>query len=167
LDSDDSFSSELISDLDVSVVSPVGTPGVSDVVESSSEESLALVSGGSDSVVELAEAILAVEDTFMVELEILGGSINGDSNWSLSDGALEEVSEVWPNFVDLINENFAVNIISAYSILGSVLVVGFSGQTILGSVLHGKLLPSTIATVTLLVTVNQLLLRKILEISVS
>lgn len=71
--------------VDVTIVSPGWSPGVSDDVVGLSSGGNT-ISDSSDGVIKGSTAFLGVHDTTSVSLEDLGVSLNGDGNWSLSNG---------------------------------------------------------------------------------
>ena len=74
-------------DLDVSLVSPRGSPGVSDDVVLLSV--LGSVSNGSNGVIELGSASSGVQNTGGVVLENSLVGLDGNRHWLLVDGSLE------------------------------------------------------------------------------
>lgn len=74
-------------DLNVSLVSPRGSPGVSDDVVVLS--ALGSVSNGGNGVIELGSASGGVQNTGGVVLEDSLVGLDGDRNWLLVDGSLE------------------------------------------------------------------------------
>ena len=86
LDSADSLALDG-SDLDVSLVSPGGSPGVSNDVVLLSV--LSSISNSGDSVVKAGSAGLGVQDTGGVVLEHSLVSLDGDGNWLLVNSCLE------------------------------------------------------------------------------
>ena len=83
LDTADTFSCNG-GDLDVSLISPSGTPRVSDDVEVLA--SFGSVTDGGDGMIEVVTISTVVEDTSSVTLEVVVGSIDGNASWSLGDG---------------------------------------------------------------------------------
>ena len=144
-------------DLNVSLVSPGSTPGVSDEVVVLSR--LGSVSDGSDGVVELGSAEGGVQDTGFVLLEDGSVGLNGHGHWLLGNGGLELGNRLsWDGLVGLD--------INLSGVLGSLAGSGSSGVgvvalEVLGLLLgvdEGAGLPSTVASVGLGVAVNELLL---------
>lgn len=89
LDTADTFTG-LGGDLNVSCLSPAGTPGVSDKVVFFSV--LGSVSDSGDGVVKGGSASAGIEDTTGVHLEDSSVGFDGNSNWSVGDGSLELVN---------------------------------------------------------------------------
>jgi len=87
LDTADTWAITDIGDLEVSVVTPGGAPGVLDEVVGLSV--LGSVSNGEDTVVELSSASGGVEDARSVSLEGTLVGLDGDGGWSGLDGGLE------------------------------------------------------------------------------
>ena len=147
------------SDLDVSLVSPRGTPGVSDDVVLLSR--LGSVSDGGDGVIELGSAGGGVHDTGGVHLEDGSVGLNGNGSWSLGNGGLE--------LVDGLGGDVGVGGNSDLTLGGGVLAGSVSGGVWVGSlelltvglgVGEGVVLPSSSASVGGGVAVNELLLGK-------
>jgi hypothetical protein len=74
-------------DLDVSFLSPNGSPGVSNEVVLLAR--LNSVTNGGDGVVEGGSASLGVQDTGFVLLEDGSVGLNGNGDWSLGNGGLQ------------------------------------------------------------------------------
>lgn len=144
-------------DLDVSLVSPGSTPGVSNEVVLLSV--LGSVTNSGDGVVELGSAELGVHNTGLVLLEDGSVGLNGHGHWLLGNGGLELVNRLgWDGLVGLD--------INLSGVLGSLARSGSSGVGVVAlevlSVLFGVDesvgLPSTVASVGLGVAINELLL---------
>jgi len=162
-DTDGTFDS---SDLNVTFISPVGSPGVSDNVEILG--SVITVSDSGDSVIELGSAGSRVDDSGSVTLEDTGSSADGDGGWSTSNSSLKLGSGFWGNSVNFINESSGVTLdlgwassslsisSSVWKLLGQMLTVG-------SNVLHGFGLPSTTASSAVGVTGDNLLLGEIVK----
>ena len=151
-------------DSDVAILTPRSSPGVSHDVKVLT--SLRAIADSGDGVIELGSAFAGVQDTGLIHLEDSLVSLNGDRDWALSDGSLQLVNGLGSDVVDLGNENLTLGGISlALAILGVVWVVRLSLLLVGLEVGHGVLLPSTIASIGLLVAVNQLLLGEAEELS--
>ena len=151
-------------DLDVSLVSPVLGPGVSDEVVVLA--TLGSVSNGGDGVVEVGSAVWGVQNTTRVSLEDELVGLNGNGGWSLGDGGLELVDRVgWDVSVGLhVNLTLVLGVL-ARSVSGGVDVIRLEVLGILLSVVEGGMLPSSIATIGDGVAVNELLLGEVEELS--
>jgi len=162
LDTADSLSGGLHGDLDVSSISPAGSPGVSDDV------SIGVVSDGGDGVIELGSALSRVEDSTGVSLEDRSVGLDGDGNWSLGNGGHEGGGR---SSLDVVLRSDHTDLSgvgggSARSVSGGVLVVRLEGEVVGGRVSHGEVLPSTIASVAGGVAINELLLGEGEEVGV-
>ena len=147
------------SDLDVSLVSPRGTPGVSDDVVVLG--SIVSVSDGGDGVVELGSASGGVEDSTGVHLEDRSVGLNGDGGWSLGNGSLELINGLGSNVGVGGNTNLTLGgRVLAGSISGSVWIVSLELLSVGLGIGEGVVLPSTRASVGSGVAVNELLLGK-------
>ena len=144
-------------DLDVALISPGGTPGVSNEVVLLA--GLGSVTNSGDGVVELGSAELGVHNTGLVLLEDRSVGLNGDGNWLLGNGGLELVNgSSWDGLVGLD--------INLSGVLGGLAGSGSSGVGVVALEVLGVLLgvdesvglPSTVASVGLGVAVNELLL---------
>ena len=164
-DSDGTFNS---SDLDVTFISPVGSPGVSNDVEILG--TVITVSDGGDGVIELGSAGGGVDNTGGVTLEDTGSGADGDGGWSTSDGSLKLGSGFWCDVVDAVDEDMRVTLQFAWarSSLSISSSVWNSFSKMLSSssnVHHGFLLPSSTATSAVSIALNNLLLSKIVKSS--
>ena len=159
LDTADTSGSFNGGDVDITSISPGSTPWVShDIVVLSS---LVSISDSGDGVVEWGSTSSGVKDTTGISLEDSSISFNSNGNWSYSDGGLEGSSRSSLNSVDLGDVNCGrVWWSSACTVLGSVGIVWFESLSVLGNVVHGIWLPSSIASVACSVTVNHLLFSK-------
>lgn len=151
------------SDLDVSLVSPGGTPRVTDDVVFLS--TLGSVSNGSDGVIEVGTAGGGVEDTASVLLEDGSVGLDGDGDDGLGDGSLELSNAVaWHvgDGRDLGGGTLELggDASSGNTSTRGVWVGGLEGLSLLLKILEGLVLPSTIATVVGLGAGNKLLLRE-------
>ena len=154
------------SDLNVTLISPVGSPGVSDDVEILG--SIITVSDGGDGVIELGSAGSRVDDSGSVTLEDTSGGADGDGGWSTSNSSLKLGGRFWGDSVNFINESSGVSLdllwassslsvsSSVWKLLGQMLTVG-------SNVLHGFGLPSTTASSAVSVTGDNLLLGEIVK----
>ena len=152
------------SDLDVSSISPGGTPGVLD--EEVLLSALSSVSDGEDTVVE-SGAASAGDDTGVVSLEDVLVGLDSDGNWSLGEGSLElstrGVSGDILVGLDLTN-TLRLGVLAG-SLSGMVWVVSLEHEWVGLNVLESVVHKSTVASVVLLGAVNKLLLREGLECS--
>ena len=144
-------------DLNVSLVSPGGSPGVSDEVVLLAV--LNSVSDGSDSVVELSSAGGGVEDSASVHLEDRSVGLNSDGGGSGSNGGLELGDGLGGDGGNLGNVNLTLGGVGLASLgSGSVGVVGLELLSVGLGVSEGVGLPSTVASVGGSVAVDELLL---------
>ena len=144
-------------DLDVSLVSPGSTPGVSDEIIILSV--LGSISDGSNCVVELGSAEGGVQNTGFVLLEDGFVGLNGHGNWLLGNGGLELSNRLgWDGLVGLDSDPSGVLGILAGSGSSGIGVVVFEVLGSLLSVDEGVGLPSTVASIRCGVAVNELLL---------
>ena len=90
-------------DHDVTLISPVWSPGVSDDVVRLSV--LVSISDSGDGVIELGSASGGVQDTTGVTLESHLVGFDGDGDWSLGDSSKELSSRVGLDGVDLGDES--------------------------------------------------------------
>ena len=82
-DTDGTFDS---GDLDVTLISPGSSPGVSNDVEILG--SIVTISDSGNGVIELGSAGSGVDNTGGVTLEDASSGTNGNGSWSASDGSL-------------------------------------------------------------------------------
>ena len=151
-------------DLDVSLVSPGSTPGVSDEIIILSV--LGSISDGSNCVVELGSAEGGVQNTGFVLLEDGFVGLNGHGHWLLGNGGLELGNRLgWDGLVGLDTDLSGVLGSLASSGSSGVGVVVFEVLGLLLSVDEGVGLPSTVASIGLGVAVNELLLGEGEELS--
>jgi len=163
LDSADSSSGDG-SDLDVSLVSPSSSPGVSDDVVVLSV--LGSVSDSGDGVVEGGSALGRVEDSSSVHLEDSGVGLNGHGHGSGSDGSLELVDGLGLNLGVGLDVNLSLGGGGLAALgSGSVGVVRLELLSVLLGVGEGVGLPSTVASVGSGVAVDELLLGEGEELS--
>jgi len=144
-------------DLDVSIETPGGVPGVLDEVVVLTV--LGTVSNSEDGVIEGGTASGGGHNTGGVELvdELVG--LNGDSNGTLVEGGMELGGGLSGDIRVVGDTNSSgVGGVGASAVLTSVSVLSLVGELVSLSVLEGPLLPATIATTGLGVTVNKLLL---------
>ena len=154
-------------DLDVSLISPGGTPRVLD--EEVLLTVLGSVSDGEDTVVESGSAS-GGDDTTVVSLEDVLVGLDGDGNWSLGEGSLE-LSDTM--FLDILVGSDGTNtlrfVVVAGSIPGGVGVVRLKLEWVTGlDVSEGHIHEATLASVVSesSSTVHELLLRERFELSV-
>jgi len=116
-------------------------------------------------VVKLGSALGGVEDTRSVRLEGRSVGLNGDGSWTKGNSGLELGGAVWldagvgSNTDDTVGLSLAVSVSSGVWVLGLDLLLG------LLEVFPSPLLPSTGAAIRLGVTVNELLLSKLDELT--
>ncbi len=146
LDTADSSTVTDVGNLHVSLVSPGGSPGVSEDVVVLTV--LGSVSNEGDGVIEGGSARGGVEDTGLVELEDSLVSLNGDGDWLLGNGGLGLGGGSWGGVHvggDL-NSGLLEGIVLAVTVLGSVWVGRSEDGVVLLVVVEGVLLESTIAS---------------------
>merc|ERR1712070_833685 len=97
LDTADTGGSFNSGDHDVTLISPSWSPGVSDDVVLLSI--LNTISDGGDGVIEVGSASGGVENTTSVTLEGHSVGLDGNGNWSLSDGSDKLGGRSWLNVV--------------------------------------------------------------------
>ena len=135
-------------DHDVTLISPVWSPGVSDdVVRLSVSVS---ISDSGDGVIELGSASGGVQDTAGVTLESHLVGFDGDGDWSLGDSSKELSSRVGLDGVDLGDVgNWGSSLLarSGVSRSGGIWVFRLGNLSVLGNVFHSFGLPSTSASV--------------------
>ena len=145
------------SDLDVSLVSPRGTPGVSDDVVVLG--SIVSVSNGGDGVIELSSASGGVEDSTGVHLEDRSVGLNGNGGWSLGNGSLELRNGLGSNVGVGGNTNLTLGGgVLAGSVSSGVWIVSLELLSVGLGIGEGVVLPSTSASVGRGIAVNELLL---------
>jgi len=158
------------SDLDVAVVTPRGTPGVSNDVVVLARLRVGSIANSGDGVVEVSSALSRVHDTTSVHLEDRLVGLDGDGDWLLSNSSLELFNGLRLNVSvgrDLSNNGHSLGLASGNSALARgvwVLRLGFN--TVLFEVLEGLVLPTTLAAEAGLVARDKLLLREGLELAV-
>ena len=148
-------------DHDVTLISPVWSPGVSDDVVRLSV--LVSISDSGDGVIELGSAGGGVNNTGGVTLEDTGSGADGDGGWSTSDGSLKLGSGFWCDVVDAVDEDMRVTLQFAWarsslSISSSVWNSFSKMLSSSGNVVHDFLLPSSSAPSAVSITLNNLLL---------
>jgi len=150
-------------DLDVTLVTPGSTPGVSDNIVVLS--TLSSISNGGDGVVEGGSAGGGVKDTTVVHLEDRFVGLNGDGYDLLIEGSLELRYAVGWNLV--VSSNSDLTKLGLSNITGASLsmsrgiwVVGLKSVWVLLEVLESLVLPSTLASVALGIAGDELLLRE-------
>ena len=142
-------------DTDVTLISPAGRPGVSDneVVDSTGGS----VTNSGDGVIELGSTSGGVKDTRSISLEDRLVGLNGDGGWSLSNGGSKIGSGVLRNLMDFRDVHLWCSTLLAGTVLGGVSVITFENLTVLGNVVHAISLPSSIASSTLGIAIDELL----------
>jgi len=151
-------------DLDVSLVTPGSSPGVSDKVVVLS--ALSSVADGGHGVIELGSASGGVENTTGVHLEHGSVGLEGHGHWGGGDGGLEGIDGGWGHGLVGLHVNLSGVLGGlARSISGGVGVVVLEVLSLLLGVLEGVLLPSTVASVGGVVAINELLLGEGEEVS--
>ena len=151
-------------DLDVSLISPGSTPGVSDEVVFLAV--LGSVTNSGDGVVELGSASGGVHNTRLVGLEHGSVGLNGDGNWLLGNGGLKLGNgSSWDGSV--LGDGDLTGVLGSLAGRGSG-GIGIVVLEVLGVLLgvdESVRLPSTVASVGLGVAVNELLLGEGEEVS--
>ena len=147
-------------DLDVTLVTPRGRPGVSDDVVLLTV--LGTIADSGDGVVEVGTALLGVEDTTGVHLEDGLVGLDGDGDWLLGDGGLQSGDgSGWDVLVGS-NTNLTLGGIelagTGLTVSGGVWVGGLELLEVGLEVGEGVGLPSTIASIGGLVAGDDLLL---------
>jgi len=135
-------------DHDVTLISPVWSPGVSDDVVRLSV--LVSISDSGDGVIELGSASGGVENTTGVTLESHLVGFDGNRDWSLSDSGKELSGRVGLDGVDAGDESFwASSLLAGSRVSGSggVWVCSLGGLSVGGNVFHTLGLPSTSASI--------------------
>jgi len=120
---------------------------------------VASVSDDTDGVIESGTTSRVVEDTGMVSREDASVSFDEDRDRLLGDHRLHGTDVV--GSAHLVGSSFdtsSSSVVSARSVLSGVGVRALSHEVVLGSVVEGCSLPSSVATVVGLVAVNKLLL---------
>jgi hypothetical protein len=151
-------------DLDVTGLSPDGSPGVSNEVVLLAR--LDSVTNGGDGVVEGGSASLGVQDTGFVLLEDGSVGLNGDGDWSLGNGGLQLGNgSSWDGGIGL-DINFTGVLGSSAGLVSSLVgVVVLEVLSLLLGVFEGVRLPSTVASIGGGVAINELLLGEGEEVS--
>jgi len=151
----------LNTDLNVTLLTPAGTPGVLNKVVFGTVGGS--VTNSHNSVVKASSARRSRQDTTGVTLENSFVGLNGDSNWLLVKGGLKLGGRV----VRYLREGFSVDFTFAgaclaRSIFTGVFVVRLELNSVGLSVIEGIILPTTVATLVSVRSgaVNKLLLRK-------
>lgn len=142
---------------DVSLLSPRSSPGVSD--EEVVLTVVSSVSNGGDGVIKVGSAVLGVEDSTRVELEVSVG-FNRDASWLNVDGSLQ-LGDTLVLDVSVgggLNELLGFGGLALSSSSGSVWIVSLELKSVRLGILEGPDFETTIAAGRLLVTVNELLL---------
>ena len=162
LDTADSLSG-FNSDLDVSLISPGGTPRVLDEVVGSVV--LNSISDGEDTVIEVSSTSASTEDTSLVDLEGKFVSLDSNGGRSLGDGGLESIRVVSSDGVDFadLNGSLGLGVIFASSVFTSVRVGRLELSKVRLVVLEGEGHGTTLASIASLGAVNELLLREAQE----
>lgn len=155
MDSTDSCTIDL-TDSDISILTPVVSPGVLDKVVVSSVRSA--VSDSENGMVKLGTTVSVGDDTLHVVLEWVGSGTYSHCDWLLSDGSLEFRNAIPLNSgvirdLDLSSEWREAAIGDA-----SVWVFLLSNEVVPHSVLEAVSLQTTVATLRMFVTIDTLLL---------
>jgi len=153
------------SDLDVSVNTPRGTPGVLD--EEVVLSGLGSETNGEDTVIERLSASLG-DDTTGVSLEGELVGLNGNGDWSDGEGGLKLVWGSWGHIDESGNLTLGLrSIISAGALVSGVWVSGLELDSLGLNVLEGVVHKTTIAAHVSVAAgaVNELLLRVGLQVS--
>ena len=166
MDSALSVSLSVTDHLDVSLVSPTGSPRVSDEVVV--VRSLSSVSDGNDSVVELGGAA-SLEDSTFVELEPHRSSVDGNTDWLLTDGSNKSLFTSDLN-VSVSSESVSgLNVLLTGSITSRVRVSLLGGDSVVDDVLESIVHKTSVTSFVLVLsssTVNQLLFGEVGEGSI-
>ena len=88
-------SSSVSGDVHVSLVSPIGSPRVSNLPEVLSL--LVSISNDGDSVIELGSAFFVIDNSSLVELEDLSVGLNRNGDHSIRDSDLKLIIIIWGN----------------------------------------------------------------------
>jgi len=153
-------------DHDVTLISPVWSPGVSDDVVRLSV--LVSISDSGDGVIELGSASGGVENTTGVTLESHLVGFDGNRDWSLGDSSKKLAGRVGLDGVDLGDESFWASSLLAragVSRSGGVWVFSLGGLSVGGNVFHTLGLPSTSASIAGGVARDELLFGKAQKVS--
>jgi len=148
--------------LDVTLVTPAGTPGVLD--ENVVSSLFGTVANSEDTVVKSGSAS-GFDDTTGVHLEGRLIGFNGNGDWSLGNGSLELGSRWGDIFERFDLTNTLAGFVLAGTLLGLVSIFGFKHEWGFLDVLEGVVHETTIAALVNLVAVNELLLGEGLELS--
>jgi hypothetical protein len=148
LDTADTGSSFNGGDHDVTLISPVWSPGVSDDVVRLSV--LVSISDSGDGVIQLGSASSRVKNTTGVTLESHLVGFDGNRDWSLGDGSEELAGRVGLDGVDLGDVNSWSSSLLARSRVsrsGGVWVFSLGGLSVGSNVFHTLGLPSSSASI--------------------
>jgi len=153
------------SDVNITIATPRGTPGVFD--DESLIETDLFVTNSQDSVIEISTAVLS-DDTRAVELEGVLISFDEDGNGTVNQSSLQLVSGVGSDeLVTTSDGNSLGLVVIARTILGSVGIIRFEFKTLASSVFNSEIRPATVATFVLVsVTINDLLFREGEELAI-
>jgi len=145
-------------DLDVTLISPVWSPGVSDDVVVLSV--FVSISDSGDGVIEVGSAGGGVKNTTGVTLESHLVGFNGNRDWSLGNSGHQLGGRVLLDVVIGGDEDLWGSFLEARSGVsgsGGVWVFSFGGLSVLLNVFHSFVLPSTLASIARGIAGNELL----------
>jgi len=148
-----------VPDVNVTLLSPVSTPGVLD--DEGFEDTDLGVADSEDGVVKGGTAS-GLEDTRAVELEGILISFDEYGDWLGDQSSLEGVSAVSSDELVTTSDLGSLGfVVLAVTIFSSVGIIRFEFETVLGSIFDSKIRITTITTlVCASVTVNDLLFRE-------
>ena len=152
-----------VSNLDVTLITPRSTPGVSD--ENVLLAILNTITDSSNTVVKRGTAGSRVEDTRGVVLEDIGVGLNSNGDGVLSNSSQQSLTVVLLDILVALNGSLGLALsILALTIPSSVGVVLLRAETTVGNdVLESVVHQTTVATVRLGIAIDELLLRKVVE----
>ena len=152
-----------VGNLDVTLITPRRTPGVSD--ENVLLAILNTITDSSNTVVEVDTAGIRVEDTGGVVLEDIGVGLNGDRDGVLSNSSQQTLTVLSSNILVTLDGGLGLAlIILALAVLSSVGVVLLGADATVGNdVLESVVHQTTVATVGVGIAIDELLLRKVVE----
>jgi len=168
LDSTDTSGVLDSSDSDVTLLTPRGSPGVSDDVVVT-DGLIGSPSDGSDGVIEVGSTLSGVDDTTGVVVEDFLVSLDGNGDDTLLNGTLEASSRVLRNVSVVLDLNVTGGLsgIADASVSGSrgVGIFVFLSLSVALQILESSILPATVATLAGAVARNEFLLRKAQEVT--
>ena len=162
-DSDCSFNS---GNLDVSLISPWGSPGVSNNVVVLSGSWISSITNSSDSVIKLSSTSSRVQNTWSILLENSSVSFNSDWNWLFCNCSHKLWGRFrWNSCVPLSLNNTSVFTCLARLSGGCVGVVSLEILSMKSCISESTWLPTSIASLTGHYTINKLLFSERKEFS--